>query len=446
LSAQPVISKARLSAIFGLALPIIGGMLSQNVLNLVDTLMVGSLGDVALAAVGIASFVQFMCTAFITGISAGVQAIAARRIGEERPDESAVPLNGGLLIAASVGVPLTAVLLVLLPVAFPLVATDPRVCEVGIDYLSIRFFSVVALAANFSFRGFWNGIGRSHVYFRTIVAMHMANIVLNYLLIFGKFGFPRMGASGAALASALAFYIGTALYFFQGFRLARDHGFLRCLPTREELVSLLRLSTPTGLQQTFFAAGMTVFFAMLSRVGTSEVAASNVLVNLLLVVILPSIGFGLAAATLVGQSLGRRDLRAARRWGGDVVRVALVVMTTVGALGALAPHLLLAPFLHDPATLRLAEAPLRLIALSLPLDAIGLVLMQAMIGAGHTRRVMVLATALQWCLQLPLVYLVAFVLDWNLTAIWGTHFAYRAVQTFVLYHEWRSERWAEIKV
>jgi putative MATE family efflux protein len=441
-----VISKARLDTILGLALPIIGGMLSQNVLNLVDTLMVGTLGDIALAAVGTAGFVQFMCTAFITGISTGVQAIAARRVGEERESESASALNGGLLISLLVGLPLTGLLLYLLPHGFPLVATDPEVAKVGIDYLAIRFFSIVALAANFSFRGFWNGIGLSRVYFRTIVAMHVANIVLNYVLIFGKFGFPNMGASGAALASTIAFWLGTALYFGQGVRLARGHGFLSRLPSRQALLALLRLSAPTGLQQTFFAGGMTVFFAMLSRVGTAEVAASNVLVNLLLVVILPSIGFGLAAATLVGQSLGRRDVLAARSWGADVVKVALLVMSAVGALGAAAPHLLLSPFLHDAETLRLAKGPLRLIAFSLPIDAAGLVLMQAMIGAGHTRRVMIITTALQWCVQLPLVYLVALVLGWDLTAIWGTHFFYRAVQTWMLYREWRTQRWASVDV
>ncbi len=421
-------------------------MVSQNVLNLVDTLMVGTLGDEALAAVGIASFVQFMCTAFVSGIAAGVQATAARRIGEGRSSESAAPLNGGLLIALGIGGPLTVLLLLVLPHAFPLVASDEAVQRLGIPYLRVRLLAVVAFAVNFSFRGFWNGIGRSQIYFRTIVVMHMANIALNYLLIFGKFGFPKLGVTGAGMASAIAFYFGSALYLIQALRLARESGFLRKLPSRTEVAALFRLSAPTGVQQTLFAAGMTVFFALLSRVGTAEVAASNVLVNLLLVVILPSIGFGLAAATLVGQSLGRRDVPAATRWGGEVVVVALFVMASVGLVAAIAPRLILSPFLHDPETLALATAPLRLIAVSLPIDAAGLVLMQAMIGAGHTRRVMIITTALQWCVQLPFVYVVAFWLEGNLTAIWGTHFAYRALQTAVLFAEWRKRDWARVEL
>ena len=102
---------ARRRRILGLALPIIGGMASQNVLNLVDTAMVGVLGASALAAVGLGSFANFMASAFITGLSAGVQAMASRRLGEGRESESAVPLNGGLLLAGGLALPLSAVLI-----------------------------------------------------------------------------------------------------------------------------------------------------------------------------------------------------------------------------------------------------------------------------------------------------------------------------------------------
>ena len=100
--------KDRRNRIFGLALPIIGGMVSQNLLNLVDTGFVSRLGDEALAAVGQGSFANFMCVAFITGLAPGVQATAARRKGEGKDDETAVPLNGGLVLATGLGVPLAA--------------------------------------------------------------------------------------------------------------------------------------------------------------------------------------------------------------------------------------------------------------------------------------------------------------------------------------------------
>ena len=124
--------------ILALALPIIGGMVSQNLLNLVDTAMVGALGDSALAATGVGGFAFFMAIATMMGLSAAVQAMAARRIGEGRADEAAAPLNGALLLALGFGVPLTAALVWATPWFFPLLNSDPAVYEQGVPYLQYR--------------------------------------------------------------------------------------------------------------------------------------------------------------------------------------------------------------------------------------------------------------------------------------------------------------------
>ena len=181
---------SRRKRILALALPIIGGMVSQNVLNLVDTLMVSQLGDAALAGVGLGSFANFMCTAFITGLSAGVQAMSARRLGEGRESEKAIPLNGGLLLAAVIGVPASALLIWLAPRFFPLLADQAPVSAVGAPYLQARLTAMVAIGMNFSFRGYFNGVGLSRLYLRTLLVMHATNVVVSYALIFGVAGLP----------------------------------------------------------------------------------------------------------------------------------------------------------------------------------------------------------------------------------------------------------------
>ncbi|MDH4282081.1 MAG: MATE family efflux transporter, partial [Myxococcales bacterium] len=141
---------ARRRRILALALPIIGGMLSQNVLNLVDTAMVGTLGDAALAGVGLGGFANFLLSAFILGLSAGVQAMAARRVGEGRRDETAIPLNGGLLLAVVIAIPWSVLLIALAPKYFPLLAADPSVVEQGVPYLRARLFAMFAMGMNFA--------------------------------------------------------------------------------------------------------------------------------------------------------------------------------------------------------------------------------------------------------------------------------------------------------
>ncbi|MBX3128691.1 MAG: MATE family efflux transporter [Polyangiaceae bacterium] len=437
---------SRRSRILDLALPIIGGMVSQNVLNLVDTLMVSRLGDAALAGVGLGSFANFMCTAFITGLSAGVQAMSARRLGEGRASEQAVPLNGGLLLALVLGVPMFIALFASVPAWFPLLASDAAVRAEGEPYLQARLAGLVAIGMNFSFRGYFNGVNQSRLYMRTLVVMHVTNVVVSYVLIFGSLGAPALGATGAGLGSAIATWVGTLTYVTLSLRHARAAGFLRGLPDLSTTKTMLRLSVPAGLQQLFFAAGMTALFAIIGRVGTRELAASNVLINLLLVALLPAMGFGLASASLVAQALGRGDQGDARRWAWEVVRIAVVAISALALPALLVPDLVLGLFLTDTETLALARWPLRIIALGMPLEALGIVLMLSMQGAGDTRTVLLVSVGLQWIVLLPAVYLVGPVLGYGLLGIWLTQAVYRLVQSGLFAVLWSRGHWAAVRV
>jgi len=442
------ISVDRRTRILGLALPIIGGMVSQNVLNLVDMAMVRHLGDAALAGVGLGGFANFMATAFIMGMAAGVQAMAARRRGEGRSDEAAVPLNGGLAMALAIGLPLSIGLAIAAPWIFPLLTDEPEVARLGCDYFQVRLLGMAAVGMNYAFRGYWNAVDQSRLYLRTLIAMHSVNIVLGFVLIYGHLGVPELGVFGAGLATTLATWVGTGIYFQMGRKHAKANGFLRALPSREALRTMLRLAVPAGLQQFFFAAGMTAFFVLVGMVGTRELAASNVLVNLLMVAILPGLGFGLAAATLVGQALGQGpDGRAAaRRWGMDVIKLAVVVMAALSLPALVAPEWVLTPFVKSQETRELAAPVLRLMALLLPLDAIGMVLLNALLGAGDSRSVMVVSVVTQWLVQLPLVWLVGPGLGAGLFLIWLVWLVGRVGQSVVFFRVWQGERWGHARV
>ena len=421
-------------------------MLSQNVLNLVDTAMVGSLGDAALAGVGLGGFANFLLSAFILGLSTGVQAMAARRVGEGRLSETALPLNGGLLIAALVAVPWSALLIALAPAYFPLLAGDPAVIDQGVPYLQARLFAMFAMGMNFAFRGYWNAVDKSMLYMRTLVTMHAVNIFLNWVLIFGHLGAPALGATGAGVASAIATVFGAASYFVLGRSYASDAGFLHGLPTRGTIVTIVRLAAPAGLQQFFFAAGMTVFLALVARMGTSELAATKVIIDLILVGILPGLGFGLAAASLAGQALGRGNPDDAKQWGWDVTKIAILVVGALSIPAVLFPEWILSGFIHEEATLAMAKNPLRLVASFLFLDAVGMVLMNALMGAGDIKRVTFIATGFQWFVFLPLVYLVGPVMGSGLVVVFAIQVIYRSFQSCTFALMWKRGRWQSIQL
>ena len=432
--------------IWGIALPIMGGMMSQNILNLVDIGMVGRLGDAALAATGIGSFTNYLATAFIIGLSAGVQALAARRLGEGKHGETAIPLNGGLLLALIIGIPLCILLVTLTPWAFTLLTDDPAVRELGTPYLQIRIASMVAVGMNFSFRGYWSAIHMTSLYLRTLLIMHAINIFLNWVLIFGNLGAPELGVFGAGLATTISLYIGTGLYFFFALRHAKDKGFLHGIPSRSVLWQQLKLSLPSSMQQLFFAAGLVTLVWIVGQIGTAEVAAVNILMTFHITALLPAFGVALAAMTLVGNALGRDDIEDAATWGWNCAALTFIYGICLSVILIPLAEPLLGVFLTNPDTLQLAYLPMVLWASVIAFDTAGMVLMNAMIGAGDTRRSMWISVIWQWVFFLPLAFLVGPVLGFGLVSVWIVNGIYRSGQAVNCMTQWADRKWSHIKI
>lgn len=427
-------------------MPIMGGMMSQNILNLVDIGMVGHLGDTALAATGIGSYSNYLAISFIIGLSAGVQALAARRLGEGRHGETAVPLNGGLLLALFIGLPLCVLLYHVTPLVYPFLNNDPAVIADGVPYLQVRILSMVAVGMNFSFRGYWSAIHMTGVYLRTLLIMHAINIFLNWVLIFGNLGAPEMGVVGAGLATTISLYIGTGLYFFFAIRHTRDKGFLNKVPGRNVLWQQFRLSLPASFQQLFFSAGLVTLVWIVGQIGTAEVAAVNVLMTFHITAVLPAFGLALAAATMVGNALGRNDVEDAVMWGWNAAAISLVYGLTLSLILIPFARPLLGVFLTNPDTLQLAYPPMILWAMVISFDATGMVLMNALIGAGDTRRSMWISVIAQWLFFLPAAYIVGPVLGWGLLGIWVVNGIYRTGQAATCVQQWSARNWVGIKL
>lgn len=436
----------RYKHILTIALPIIGGMISQNVLNLVDAAMVGVLGTAQLAAVGLASFINFVAAAAFMGMSAGVQAMVSRRMGEGRTSEAANPLNGALLTIFCVATPVSILLILHAETIFSWLNDDPEVVLYGSQYLQVRLAAIMFVGMNFCYRGYWSAIKRTRFYLTTLLIMHSLNIFLNYVLIFGKLGFPALGVQGAAMGTAISMFGGTLIYTFLALKHTRAYGFGLHLPQKETLLTVIRISVPSSMQQLFFALGFTALFWIVGQVGTQELAAANVLINLTLVAILPCIAFGISSATLVGQSLGQGSINDAHRWAWDAVRLAMMVVFIIGLPMIIFPEFLLGLFIHEPGPIEIGTTPLRLVGIGILVDALGLVLMNSLQGAGATKATLKVSLIMQWLVFLPLAYLAGPVFGMGLTAIWIIQFLYRALQAGIYVWLWNNRGWSSIKV
>jgi multidrug resistance protein, MATE family len=437
----------RARTLLRIGLPIMGGMVSMVLLGLIDTAMVGRLGNAALGAVGLSSFAAFIYLGLFAGFSIAVQALVSRRAGEGRSTECAAPLHAALIPIALAAPVLSGALYVLVPYLMPLINNDPEVVAISIDYirwLMLQGVFVGFIAAN---TGFWNGIGESRIYIPSMVAMHVANVFLNYVFIFGNLGAPEMGAEGAGFATFLASIFGAALYLRLGLRYGRGYGYFRLRSAGNETRRVLRLAVPAGLQQLLDVLALTVTYSIVGLVGTAELAVYSVLINFINVVGLPAWGLGTAGATLVGQALGRKDVGDADRWAWDTIRVGMVAMAVIGLPFWLTPEWLLAIWIQDPETLAIAVWPTRILGIMIAINGVGYMLATLLNGAGDVKKVTWVNLVTQWLILVPGAWLMGPVLGFGLLGVWAIHqFLFRLGHVFIFGWFWRRGGWARIRI
>ncbi|MEH6470827.1 MAG: MATE family efflux transporter, partial [Halopseudomonas sp.] len=391
-------------------------------------------------------YANFMAVALIMGLSSGVQAMVARRHGQGRIEEKAIPLNGGLLTALLFTLPLTALCLYFAKDIVSLISNDPAVTSIAEPYFDFRVMALLAVGLNLSFRGYWNGINQPLTYLRVLIIVHLFNVTISYGLIYGAFGLPELGAPGAGLGTTLSLFLGSIMYTLMTLKHARTRGFLKQLPDRQTFTSLMRLSIPNSLQQFMFATSITLLFWIIAQIGTHELAIAHVLTHLSLFLILPAVGLGMAATTLVSHSLGRKQPDQACEWGWDTVKVAVWMLAFLSLPLWLFPEQILSLFIHEPTLVQQALIPLRITCLAICIDAVAIVFTQAMLGAGANRTVMWITTFGQWGFYLPLAWLVGPILGGGLTAIWVVQLIHRGLSSVLFGYLWSKKRWANIRL
>lgn len=436
----------RIRTILSLGLPIIGTMFSQSLINLVDTLLVGQLGESALAAVGAGNYAIFVSFGLISGLSAAIQAQVARRRGEG-VGNLLEPVCGGFLIALLFALPLCILLSLEAGNIMPVFQADHAVTEAAALYFAIRVLSLPAAVLNLSYRGFWNGIRESGAFFRLLLFTHLCNAIISYILIYGLLGFPPLGVAGAATGTLIAMYLGAILNHYFIRQRARQAELRFRLPSRQGFFRLIRLAIPDSAQQTCFALGMSLMFWLIARLGSEAMAVAHVLINISLVLILPGIGLGMASTTLVSHALGAGKQQEAWRWGLDVALLACAILALLSVPVLVFPELFLGPFLGSDETLvKLAVLPLQLAGVGIIIESFALVLTQSLLGAGANKTVLAIRFSTLWLFMLPGIWLVTHDGNASLTAVWCVLLLQKLLISTALLIIWQRRHWDQISI
>lgn len=434
---------SRIKTIVTLAVPILATMLSVNLMGVIDTAMIGQLGDAALASVSVGNNLFFMVFSLLMGGSAGVQILVARKLGQGDTRGASTILNAGLLTAAGAGLLLIVICYAVLPPMAGVINRDPAVVAYAQDYLSGVLPSLFFGGAAAAFAGYWLGIQRPVLNLLTVVIQLVCNAFFNYLLIFGHLGLPRLEVLGAGVGTSLANLVALSVNCLILMIITGAKHPWRALPGREQIKTLLMFSIPMGVQQFLFALGMMVFVFIVGLLGTKPLAAFQIVMVIMMTSFLLAIGLGTTSTTLVSSALGQGNRRAASQWGWEIATLGAGLLLVTGIVFAIAAKPIVGLFTVDPETAQLALWPVRIMIISVWLEAFGRILSMALMGAGAVGTVFKITFANQWFLRLPCYWFFGVFLELGLVGIFVTMLVLYLIQTSQFVWIWHGGKWGE---
>ena len=440
------LSWARIKFIAALALPILATMLTQNLMQVIDTAMIGQLGDSALAGVSLAGNQFFTLFSLLVGISASVQMMVARRMGEGNVGQTPLILNTGLILGVSIGIGLLLPGYFLLPWVINTFSPDAAVAAQANRYLFTIMPTTVIAGCAVAYSGYWIGLSKPLIGFFVLVVQVLCNATFNYALIFGHFGLPAMGIAGAGLGTTLANLVGVIIHTVLAIIHAGKAGFLRKLPEKQQVQTLIKIALPMNLQQFLFTLGITIFVFIVGALGTKALAAFQVNIVIMMTLFMMIMGLGSTATTLVSGSLGKREPDNAEQWAWEISTLGAGILMVLGVFFFIYAEDLLHLFIADSETVVLALIPLRIMIASFWIEGYGRVLAMALVGAGAIGSVFKINFINQWFVRLPLYWLIGIKLGYGLIGIFITMAVMYVVQTLLFINVWRNGHWREIRV
>src|SRR6202047_714828 len=396
-------------AIFLLAVPMVLEMVLESLFAVVDVFWVGRLGANAVATVGLTESMLSLVFAVAMGLSLSTTAMVARRIGEKDSAGAAVAAVQAIALGLMASIVIGAPCLVLAPRLLRLMGASPEIVAVGSGYTRICLGGSGAVLLLFLNNAIFRGAGDAAIAMRLLWVSNVINLLLDPCLIFGVGPFPRMGVTGAALATLIGRSIGVIYQFYRLLKgTERIHILTRQLRLHFDVLWRLVRVSLTGILQ--FAIAHTSWVGLVRIVsifGAAALAGYTIAIRMVIFVILPSWGLSHAAATLVGQNLGAGKPERAETAVWRTGLYNMIFLGTVGLLFILFAEPVVRLFTHDREVVPLAASCLRIVSCGNIGYAYGMVMLQAFNGAGDTVTPTIVNFFGFWLLEIPLAYWLA---------------------------------------
>ena len=422
--------------IWRFGLPAVASNLLMTLFGTVDAYWVGTqVGSAGLAAVSTSAFWIWMAISVAEMVSIGLTAVAARRHGEGQPARAAHAVGQSLVFSVGIGV-LTAILgLLALDAMFQIMHTPPEVTELGRRYLRTYLIGAPLIFGFFAVDAAFRAAGDTRTPFLLLVTSVTATLILDPLLILGVGPFPRLGITGAAIATVAT--RGSA--FITGLVILRRRGMIRVSGVDGAVLrAVARVGAPTALTGVLFSVIYIAMTRVTTQFGTPALGALGVGHRVESWLYMTGMGFGAAAAAVVGQNIGAGRLDRAERAGWITVAYASVPGIVMFALQLLMPNALASVFSNDAVLIAEAASYLRIVAIAQLVLTAEIVLEGALGGAGDTIPPMITSTVVT-ALRIPLAAWAAA--RWGTDGIWWVISLTAIARSFAMMAIWRAGRW-----
>ena len=428
--------------------PILLSMLIEHLIGMSDTAFLGRVSEVALgaSALGTVYFLAFFVIG--TGFSTGAQIIIARRNGEnEFRKIGEICYTGGFFLVLFSGL-LIAVCKIFSPVLLPMMIKSPDICRATIEYLDWRTYGLFFVFVSAVFRAFYVGIANTKILTYSSVAMVLANIMLNYGLIFGKFGLPEMGIAGAALASSIAEGIAMLFYIFYSIKFVdlKKYGFdtFSALVNPDILKKVFSVSFWMMLQPFVSIAVWFFFFIAVERLGERQLAVINIARALSGLQFIIIHAFATAANTLVSNLMGEGKSHLVWRLIGKVSAGAYAVTTPLLLIYVIFPEWCLRVYTDNPDLIAASIDVIYVMSFASFLQIGAFILFNAVAGTGAVKMT-VLFEFISLFIYSIFVWQVILKLHPSPAVAWSAEIQYQLVTgggclAYLLWGNWRNKQ------
>lgn len=435
-------------AVMSMSVPMVISTCSPLVMRVADFAFVSTLGTAAQAAILPAQMALWCYMAMSIGLVTSVNTLAAQSLGRERPRDCGAYAWQSLYLSAGLGIAGLGMWFIFPPL-FAAAGHDPEVQSLEVLYTRISVWSILPTVAAQALGAFFTGIHRPRVTMMAAIESNVLNIVLNYGLIFGAFGLPRLGFGGAAVGTVIAasYQAVRLLLVLSGGRTQR------AFATREtwridwpKLRGLFRVGFPQGLQ---WLSEVTVWSAfnliLIGRFGTIELAATNLAWQYIRIGFMPMIGVGQAITALVGKAIGQADPAQAMRFAHLGAKVTFAYVAVLSLFYILWREWLVELFSSNPAVIAIGTKIMCCVALFQLFDVLGQVYYHALRGAGDTKWPMVMMVVSHWLVIIGGGFLVTWLKpEWGSLGPWVVATVLISLTGVLLWRRWQSRAWIKI--